>query len=621
MKFLVLVIIIFTGDIRGDEDPFDPFDFQRRFNQPGFVNSTHSISGAAFTPEPPVVLVKSIKTIWTYIPFPQIPQLDPEPLNEILDNALARLVSLDIRMFHHECVDPHLFEYWKRFLRDNLAEIFQSHKMFQQDWLAMRRALTVFLNHTVDDIPLEKPNRYSRSIVGTVAGSMIGSELAHVFLRPIFGSVTDKISCFVDDLIPFGSVCRSKEREIIEELAREVKVLQDEVVYLRTELLEAITVRLPSDVEGRILLTLKQSLDDNIKMLNSTVNGVIDEITDYVEKAECVVRLTQDRHRNTLIIAAAFQNLTTQYRRIINDINQRRISLSNMASMLQEAMSSLVHGYLPISSSPPSTLKKILDSYHVTGLNEAIPRKLIAAYYSFEIVRDAYVTDEGLHMLLKIPMYAGHGIHEVYRATPIPQPIPNSERATQYQLTKTHLLMSWDKTNFAEVTEQELSTLCKQPFSTTKSQKTTCLTGLFFNRPATVLKLCAQEVVALPQHPQAIYLYESTYLLTSAKGDFTMQNMTGTIDYRVPRCQSCLVRPTCEGRLQRPNAGLFLTPDPVSCATEGTTIPHAAVHSASTGLETKRRRRNRRRPADSHSRATPKSSHNIRTGGSENRDR
>ena len=132
MKFLVLVIIIFTGDIRGDEDPFDPFDFQRRFNQPGFVNDTHSISGAAFTPEPPVVLVKSIKTIWTYIPFPQIPQLDAEPLNEILDNALARLVSLDIRIFHHECVDPHLFEYWKRFLCETLQKFFKAIKCFNK---------------------------------------------------------------------------------------------------------------------------------------------------------------------------------------------------------------------------------------------------------------------------------------------------------------------------------------------------------------------------------------------------------------------------------------------------------------------------------------------------------
>ena len=44
-----------------------------------------------------------------------------------------------------------------------------------------------------------------------------------------------------------------------------------------------------------------------------------------------------------------------------------------------------------------------------------------------------------------------------------------------------------------------------------------------------------------------------------------MQNMTSTVDYRVPGCQSCLVRPTCDGRLQLPNAGLFLTPDPISC--------------------------------------------------------
>ena len=243
MKCSVFTLIFLAHYVSGGEDAFDPFEVQRRLNQPGFVNGTHSISGALFTPEPPVVLVKSIKTIWNYIPFPQIPQLDPEPLNEILDKALARLVFLNIRMFSRECADPHLFNYWKDFLRDNLAEIFQSHRMFQHDWLAMRKSLIVFLNHTVDDIPLEKPNRYARSIVGAVAGSMLGSELAHVSLRPIFGPIHETFSCFVDDLIPFGSVCRSKDRKIIEDLAREIKILQDEVVYLRSELLEAVTVR------------------------------------------------------------------------------------------------------------------------------------------------------------------------------------------------------------------------------------------------------------------------------------------------------------------------------------------------------------------------------------------
>ena len=300
-------------------------------------------------------------------------------------------------------------------------------------------------------------------------------------------------------------------------------------------MLEAITVRMPADVERRKLPTLQRSLQENVEVLNETIRGVLEEIEDFVGKGECVARHIQDRHRNTLIIAASLQNLTIEYRRLVNDVNQQRISLANMASLMQGAMASLVHGYLPIAFIPPTILSKILDTLEVYGLNEAIPRKQIAAYYTFEVEGDAYISDEGLHLLLEIPLYTGHGVHDVFRATLIPQPIPQTERATQYHLSKRHLLLSRYKTNFADVTEQELSShcwgphrllLCKQPFSTTKSQKMTCLTGLYFNFPATLLKFCAQEVVALPQHPQALYLFESTYLLTSAKGDFTMQNLT-----------------------------------------------------------------------------------------------
>ena len=316
-------------------------------------------------------------------------------------------------------------------------------------------------------------------------------------------------------------------------------------------------------------------------MINETIRGVLEEIEDFVEKGECVARHIQDRHRNTLIIAASLQNLTIQYRRLVNDVSQQRISLANMASLMQDAMASLVDGYLPIALIPPTILSKTLDTFEVYVLNEAIPGKLLAAYYTFEVVRDAFISDEGLHLLIEIPLYTGHGVHDVFRVTPIPQPIPQTERGTQYHLSKTHLLISWKKTKFAEVTEQKLSTqfwgshhlrLCKQPFSTTKSQKTTCFTGWYCNLPATVLKLCAQEVVALPQHPQALYLFDSTYLLTSAKGDFTMQNTTEQGKFRVPGWKSCLVKLSCKGRLQLPNAGLFLTPDPVTCIQESSYI-------------------------------------------------
>ena len=80
-----------------------------------------------------------------------------------------------------------------------------------------------------------------------------------------------------------------------------------------------------------------------------------------------------------LNIAASLQNLTIQYRRLVNDVNHQRISLAKMASLMQDAMASLVHGYLPVALIPPTIISKILDTFDVYGLNEAIPRKLIAA--------------------------------------------------------------------------------------------------------------------------------------------------------------------------------------------------------------------------------------------------
>ena len=125
-----------------------------------------------------------------------------------------------------------------------------------------------------------------------------------------------------------------------------------------------------------------------------------------------------------------------------------------MVSLMQDAMDSLVHGYLPIALIPPTFLSKFFDFLEVYGLNEAFPKKLIAENYTFEFLRDANISDEGLQLLAEIPLHTGHGVHDVFRATPNPQPIPQTDRATQYHLSKTHLLMSWDKTNFAEINEQ-----------------------------------------------------------------------------------------------------------------------------------------------------------------------
>ena len=241
-------------------------------------------------PESPVVLVKAIKTIWTYIPFPQLPRLDPIPLNSILEDVLRRLTDLDVRMFSEECADAQLFTYWKQLLEDNLAEVFQSQKLFDVDLQGMERAMMVFLNHTIDVNPLESPNRYRRNVIGAVIGSVIGSVLSRVFVQPLTQPLVDKFLCFVDKLVSFGSICQNDRRKPIEKLSQEVEFLEDQVFWLKTRLLEAIMVKMMADVENRKLARLGDTLEGNVRMLNNTINTAVQEVTDFVEKGECAVR-------------------------------------------------------------------------------------------------------------------------------------------------------------------------------------------------------------------------------------------------------------------------------------------------------------------------------------------
>ena len=80
MRRLLYFLVFATIGAANPVDDFDEWDFQRRQDTLGIVNGSQSISGAAFTPEPPSVFLKALKTLWTYIPFPEIHRLDPKPL-------------------------------------------------------------------------------------------------------------------------------------------------------------------------------------------------------------------------------------------------------------------------------------------------------------------------------------------------------------------------------------------------------------------------------------------------------------------------------------------------------------------------------------------------------------
>ena len=122
----------------------------------------------------------------------------------------------------------------------------------------MRQSLSVFLNSSLQDRTFVKPNRYKISLLGPIVGTALGSELPRFFPTPFTAPIADKFSFLVCKLVPFGSLCNKDERMKKEALAWQVEELEERAFYLKFKLLEAITVRMPTEVEKKKLPTLKK---------------------------------------------------------------------------------------------------------------------------------------------------------------------------------------------------------------------------------------------------------------------------------------------------------------------------------------------------------------------------
>ena len=71
MRRLLFFLVFAAIGAFNPVDEFDEWDFQRRQDTLGIVNGLHSISGVAFTPEPPVVLKRSSQNFVDLHSFPR----------------------------------------------------------------------------------------------------------------------------------------------------------------------------------------------------------------------------------------------------------------------------------------------------------------------------------------------------------------------------------------------------------------------------------------------------------------------------------------------------------------------------------------------------------------------
>ena len=243
---------------------------------------------------------------------------------------------------------------------------------------------------------------------------------------------------------------------------------------------------------------------------------------------------------------------------------------------MSDALEVLIHGQLPVSMVPPDDLTTILNPIEKNKLREAITREFLMSYYSFELVNSVHATERFLHIEWRVPLHPlTDGLHATYRAIATLWPIENTTTGSRFNLKKTILLVSQQKTTYAEADDLDIIhhcdgnsklKLCRRTFATTSRPQTGCLSSLFSGMERHVLEHCEQKVETLPTQPRTVSLGLSTFLVEALNNVYTWINISSVSGHRtiIPGCFSCVIRPPCSGFLEHPN-GIQLVPSGDDC--------------------------------------------------------
>ena len=83
------------------------------------------------------------------------------------------------------------------------------------------------------------------------------------------------------------------------------------------------------------------------------------------------------------------------------------------------------------------------------------------SYYSFELVNSVHATERGLHIEWRVPLHSlTDGLHATYRAIATLRPIENTTTGSRFNLKKTILLVSQQKTTYAEADDLDIKHHC-----------------------------------------------------------------------------------------------------------------------------------------------------------------
>ena len=205
-----------------------------------------------------------------------------------------------------------------------------------------------------------------------------------------------------------------------------------------------------------------------------------------------------------------------------------------------------------------------------------------ATYYEVQFVLEVTVLQEGLSIVLVIPMNSKSATFDVYGANPLHQPNEAGTTASVYRFSHEFMAIATDNSKYAELSATTLSQcsgtnrikLCTKGFFTTMDETFLCLTSLFYEYSIPALCNCLVDSVLLPEAPEASYLADGLYHLTSRTARLQVKNDNDGLPvylypyppYSVkPVFFDPVVRPpspSIKGILFLPPTWTFVKPDP-----------------------------------------------------------
>ena len=536
--------------------------------------------GAAFIYNYQAVTSESESNVRVFSRFPQPPPVDLTAVDSLIDlvsNIHYKLTSLPFLETIASDEPCPIAMYTSQVRANGLRESIEyrvqllanERSAIAQDYAELLRVASSFAPPPMQPPSIGTPHHRQRRLVPAL---MAASGVAGLVLgNPTRNAACKTLSIF--SLCSDNSALKNNVRNLLQRQATFEKSLhrvqqanEEKFFLLGTEI---------ADTQKSVEVEERDVIDARLNATGETIRPLDSRL---IIMSNCM-----SIQRQFEIIVDKVHNYTSYLDLAYMHLKSYRASFVSYKTSMYSAVSSLSSGFVQPNFLTPDQLAAIVEDLTAkeirrgTKLTPAIHVGFEATYYEVQIVLEVTVLQEGLSIVLGIPMNSKSSTFDVYRAIPLHQPNEDGTTASVYRFSHEFVAIATDNSQYSELSATTLSQcsgtnrikLCRKGFSTTTDETLLCLTSLSYEYSIPALRNCLVHSVLLPEAPQASYLADGLYYVISRTARLQVKNDTDglPVSISILQCQACLIQRSCSSTLTFNHGDLVLTPQLDFCET------------------------------------------------------